>query len=360
MRSNRSIGGRGDWHTLAEKIERSSTSWLLPGITGGPDARYARPSRPERISIAATDGSQIFPDRHEISPCYLINIGYILLHYGSGERPIMSSKPSLFYKDEDLFRSYGGRRQAINRELVGFRRSLMELTELSQLACAAHEEGYPTLALADGTLIMWSLEAQPPDFRSQYLESMLSALDALRRRRVPIASYMSRPGGQDLTNALRLGLCPLETANCDRCPWMDGELPCGTMDGIGDAVLLRRLLNPGERSAVFASSSRILHEYGDHSVCFFYVHVGAEVARVEIPRWVAEDGELVDLVHACICDQTDKGRGYPVSLSEAHEKAVVRAGDRESFYRYIQESFVRNDIGVLVSNKNLRKRHATV
>ena len=59
------------------------------------------------------------------------------------------------------------------------------------------------------------------------------------------------------------------------------DLPCGAIDGVGDAAVLRRILQPGDRSAVFESSARILAEYGPHSICFFYVHVGEEIARVE-------------------------------------------------------------------------------
>ncbi|HIC70299.1 MAG TPA: hypothetical protein EYO90_12345, partial [Candidatus Latescibacteria bacterium] len=85
-----------------------------------------------------------------------------------------------------------------------------------------------------------------------------------------------------------------------------------------------------------------------------------EIARVEVPKWVAEDPPLLDLVHAVVCDQADKGQGYPVSLSEAHEKAVVRGADRESFYHYLREAFVRHDIDARVSCKSRRKRHAVV
>ena len=84
---------------------------------------------------------QIFPDRHEISACFLINIGYILLHYGTGEKPLMSSKPRLYYREEEIYEEWGGVRLFVNRDLVGFKRGLMEFTELADLALAAHAEG---------------------------------------------------------------------------------------------------------------------------------------------------------------------------------------------------------------------------
>ena len=126
-----------DWAALQQRIDCSRTPWLVPRMVSGPLAQGTEaPGRPTKISVAATDGSQIFPDRHEISPCYLLNIGYVLLHYGTDERPLLSSRPSLYWRDDDLYPQWGGRRTAVNRDLVGFRRSLLELTELAELAAA--------------------------------------------------------------------------------------------------------------------------------------------------------------------------------------------------------------------------------
>lgn len=362
------------WEELGAKIRRSRTSWLLPaGLIEPLDRTYPLPPRPATLSVAATDGSQIYPDRHEIAGCFLINIGYILLHYGTGERPLMSSKPSLFFREEEVYEQWGGRRILVNRELVGFRRGLMELTELAELSVAAQEEGHRVVALSDGTLILWSLEGKPLDFKKDYLGVALGAFERLRQARIPVAGYISRPGSQELVNALKLGMCPLAAADCDRCPWKadslpaaekalwQGEgLPCGGLDGITDAVLLRQVLAPGERTPVFRSSSKILEEYGAHHVCFFYLNAGPEIARLEIPAWVGEDRELLDLIHSCAYDQAQKGQGYPVSLSEAHERAVVRSADRESFYRFLEETFVKNDIRAGISTKSLKKRYAGV
>lgn len=363
-----------EWEGLSVKIERSRTSWLLPTGLSEPFNRvYPLPPRPAILSVAATDGSQIYPDRHEIAGCFLINIGYILLPYGTGQRPLLSSKPTLFYREEEVYEQWGGRRILVNRELVGFKRGLMELTELAELSLAAQEEGHRVVALSDGTLILWSLEGKPQDFKEEYLAAALAAFERLRQGRIPLAGYISRPGSQELVNALKLGLCPLAAADCDRCPWKPDSppsaerarwqgrgLPCGGVEGVSDAVLLRQVLKPGERSPVYQSSSRILEEYGPHHVCFFYLHAGPEIARIEVPAWVAEDGELLDLVHACAYDQAQKGQGYPVSLSEAHERAVVRSADRESFYRFLEETFVKNDIRGGISTKSLKKRYAGV
>ena len=369
------------WQKLATKINKSRTSWLLPGMADGLGGGVERPERPAEISIAATDGSQIFPDRHEVSSCFLINIGYILLHYGTGEKPLMSSKPKLYYREEEIFEEWGGRRMFVNRDLVGFKRSLMEFTELADLALAANAEGHPVVALSDGTLILWNLEGKPQDFKESYLQTTLEAMDNLRDARIPVAGYISNPGSQELINALKLGLCPLEVADCDRCPWqaenqlgfnedeigaMQSDLwrghglPCSPLEGLNDAVLVSHVLSPGQRTPLYLSTSKILNEYGSHRVYYFYLHVGAEIGRVEIPEWVATDPELLELVHACMCDQADKGQGYPVALAEAHERAVVRGADRDTFYRFLRDTFVNNDIQTSISTKSFTKRYVGI
>lgn len=370
-----------EWEGLARKIDASRTSWLLPGLGEGLGGGIDPPARPSTISIAATDGSQIFPDRHEISACFLINIGYILLHYGTGEKPLMSSKPRLYYREEDIYEEWGGARVFVNRELVGFKRGLMEFTELADLALAAHAEGHRTLALSDGTLILWNLEGKPQDFRAAHLEATLAAMDELCAARVPVAGYISQPGSQELINALKLGLCPLAAADCDRCPyqeenqlhlsraeidalqgdlWRGRGLPCSPIEGLNDAVLVRRVLRPKQRTPLYRSASKVLAEYGPHRIYYFYLHVGAEIGRVEVPEWVAADRELLDLVHACLCDQAEKGQGYPVALAEAHERAVVRSADREAFYRFLRDTFVKNDLQTRLSTKSFKKRYTGI
>jgi len=85
------------------------------------------------------------------------------------------------------------------------------------------------------------------------------------------------------------------------------------------------------------------------------VNTGREIARIETPQWVVEDAELLDRVHATAVDQSEKGRGYPVVLSESHERAVVRGAEREIFYRFLKDTFVKNDLPAEISLKSLKK-----
>ena len=350
----------GDWTPLIEKIAGSKTSWLLARIAEPAYRVHPRPPRPPQITVAATDGSQIFPDRHEVSGCYLLNIGSVVLHYGTGARPLLTSRPLLFSQDDDLTVPWNGRRIPVTPEIIGLKRTLLEMEELVKLVqSGVRADTPPRLALVDGTLIQWTLEGKPSDYKTNVLKTYLGHLDTLRENRVPIAAYISAPGSADVVNALRVGLCPYSFANCDFCEYKHkpDPLPCAPIEGVTDAILFSRLLsNVGERSAIFRSASSILAEYDEHEVCFFYLNVGEEIARVEIPKWVAEDDELLDFVHSGVADQAEKGRGYPVAIAEAHEQAVVRGAERETFYRMMEDTFIRNDLKVRLSLKGRTKR----
>jgi len=80
------------------------------------------------------------------------------------------------------------------------------------------------------------------------------------------------------------------------------------------------------------------------------------MARVEVPLWVAERDELVDLVHALVLDQCRRGHGYPVALMEAHEKAVVTTADREQFWQLVEIALAEDRLTVRSSGKKKSKR----
>jgi NurA-like 5'-3' nuclease len=84
--------------------------------------------------------------------------------------------------------------------------------------------------------------------------------------------------------------------------------------------------------------------------------VDDEIARVEIPQWVAMDENLLNLVHALVLDQCRRGFGYPVALSEAHERAVVTAADRESFWQMVESSMIEEKLPSITSAKSQSKR----
>jgi len=348
------------WQAFVDKLSMSKTSWLVAAIHEPLNRTYGLPPRPEAVTVVAADGSQIMPSHHEVVPAFLLNIATVVLNYGNGGGAAFTSTPSLFYRDEDLYLDYGGERVQVSGDLLGMRRTLMEFGSLVDQAVAARSDG-AVCALSDGSLILWQLEGRPPDYQEATLTDYLACLDQGRQQGIPIIGYISRPRSRDVVNALRVGLCPEDAPNYDRCPYeRDERPPCAQIEGLTDRRLFAKLLKAGERSQVFGSASRILNRYGAHRIGFFYLHVGSEIVRVELPQWVGTDAALLDLVHAVAYDQARKGMGYPVALAEAHQQAVVRGAERDLFYDMVTAVFRQRGAAMAVSPKNLRKRRMTV
>jgi hypothetical protein len=317
---------------------------------------------PSRYSVFATDGSQIAPSHHEIVYCYLLNVGRVMLHYGQNLHPLLDSQPEIYYKPDDLYQS---RQWGIRIEdWMGYRRTVLEAESLAELACrwvnppGAH--GDPNLALVDGSLIYWFVEGLPQDARDRILNPMLAAWEALRLARIPLLGYISSSRSQEGLNFLRLAACPHENPNCAaHCGELEiNATPCQVFEPLRDGAIWKPLLAPGQRSPLWQSNQRILDCYEPaQRVYFCYVNVGTEIARVEVPAWVAEDRALFDRSLSILLAQVDKGYGYPVALAEAHNQAVIRGGDRARFFALIEQQLIRagmQDVGA--SYKEVRKR----
>jgi hypothetical protein len=353
-----------DLEDLKKKIADSKTTWLVADLVDRLASRYEAPPAPGEFTVMATDGSHIDVDRHRSMRCYLINIGSVTLNYGETPGAALESFPRLYSDDEDLVimpTGARGREQPIEGTLLGIKRAVEECRQLAELA-AEQPPGSNSLALLDGSLILWGLEAYPEFVTEALLDKgFLSYMEEIRKlnrdRKAAVASYISFPRSTDVVNVLRVAICPHEPADCDRfCP--PGKTrECDEVAGVRDRDLFLNLLEPGERSALFISPSKIVKEhYGEHWVYFFYLRVDEEIARIEIPRWVAEDENLINLVHALVLDQCRRGQGYPVALAEAHEQAVVTAANKEEFWQLVESLCLEEKMPTLTSAKSFSKR----
>lgn len=325
------------------------------------DTRIEINSPPESHTVFATDGSQIAPSHHEIAYCYLINVGRVMLHYGQSLYPLLDSLPEVFYRPEDLYvsRQWGIRTE----EWMGHRRTVSEASMLAEMAVRwvnppGSHMGTPNLAMVDGSLIYWFLESLPGDARDRILPPIIEAWEQLRAVNVPLFGYLSASRSLEALNFLRLQACPHETPDCmTHCASMIDKLPCQIVEPLRDAALWATLLKPGQRSPLFRSSARILDLYKAHRIYFCYINVGAEVARVEMPEWVAQNASLLHQSLSLTLAQVHKGYGYPVALAEAHNQAVVRGGDRARFFTLLEQQMIRVGLrNVGTSYKEARKR----
>ncbi len=318
-------------------------------------------------STLSVDGSHIDVDRHLPVPCYLINMGGCIISYGDTPYADFFNEPTLATTREDLYLSDPGNannEELISGPLLGILRSVQEIEYLVEKIQDC-PENQPLLALVDGTLVLWGLSGQGyrPFVRNTILgERFFPALEKLRTlaqtRTITVAAYVSLPRTTEVANAIRCSLCPFESDLCqESCSHHRARRdPCAQTNGFMDRELFQEVLEPYSRSPIYKTNPAAAQEYyGEHQVYFYYLHSGNEIARVEIPQWVASNKDLLELGHSLIVEQCKKGQGYPVAISESHEQAVINGSDRQIFHNMVQEALQRQGISSYTSEKERSK-----
>ena len=335
------------------------------------------PEVPKDWTAVSVDGSHIDVDRHLPLRCFLINLGGCAINYGRDFGCQLFSEPDLAVEDDDLYlRPPNGAsgETLIAGPLLAALRTVREVERLAD-AVESLPDDRPVLALLDGTLAFWDLQ------RGQYSRHVADTLigDRLQRalarlrdasqdaRPVAVASYTSRPRTTEAVGAARLMLCDQGDADCNRlctAGHSQSEI-CGGAAGFDDRELFDTVLEPGQRSPLYRSSHLAARfalglATGQEWSHFYYLNGGAEIARVEVPDWLADDPELLALGHAMLVKQCQLGFGYPVAISEAHEQAVITGHDREEFRRMTLMLLERRGLPTPESAKSFSKRRPWV
>jgi hypothetical protein len=349
---------------LRVKIDGAKTTWLVAGLKEGILNRYPAGACPKDYVVAASDGSHIDVDRHQSARLFLLNTGLAALRYGSSPGAEFYSSPRLYFGEDMLaIRAGDGRQVPVEGPLLGIMRTIEEFRALAG-CLETMPTRLPAVGLTDGSLILWGLAGQRYEeyVARHFLEDgLLKQMDRFYglsdQGLAAVVSYISFPRSADVVNVLRLQMCPYQPVDCDRyCAGKYDGRPCDQVGGLADRDIFGGRLADGERSAMFCSRSSVNERYGLHSVCFFYVRVGDEIARLEVPAWVADRVELLDFVHALTVEQCRKGFGYPVALSEAHEQAVVTGADRVQFWEMVQRVLEEEGVETHGSMKQRSKR----
>lgn len=354
-----------DVRDLRAKLEAPAfrTSWLVARPLASLADTFAPPGRPRSFSVVAADGSFVPPDRHNPLRYYVINTGTVSLTYGARPDARLGTRSELYYEEDDLYVAHDYKQVPVEGALLGVKMAVAELRALFEAAQKARASGGPLIALCDGSLIFWALQAQEDEVRGLFLAELVALFEEFRTEAIPLASYVSYPSSRDVVNALRVGICPDDPVSCDHCTARQArqEPACQRLGQVIDRWLFEPWLARGHRSDVFESSSPVLRDYGDENrIGFFYLNVGTEVARIEAPRWVLDDDGHLPLLHALIYDQCERERGYPPALKEAHEQAVISYAERRVVEDLIRQSLPDRYAVDLGSAKSAHKRERAI
>lgn len=318
------------------------------------------PPIPAQATLIATDGSQILPDRHAAFLYYLLNVGGIIYHHGSGHSPTEFSRPLLKFHEADLFINS----QLVDGTVVGARRDLLEMQTLAEMAALYAAATPLRLAVMDQRLLYWPASSiAGREERSQIIEGWLAAMTHIRGSGALLAGYVDRPRRSSVLTLLAL-LQPNLTDFFDMVARQDD------WGNLTDTHLFTWLLAPGERSRVFVDMSNDNDHYRQadpqNEVCFFYLnaasadadHPAPQIARVDIPRWVADDETAVANVHALLYDQCQILGHYPYIITRADEKAVVGRQDQAELNHWIELKMQQLGITAAITAKQSSKEYA--
>ena len=304
------------------------------------DTRVPTPALAMDATLIAADGSQVIPDRHAAIQFGLVNVGAIAMQLDSGKTPDIFTDSTLFYGDE-LLTEYG---TTLSEGTIALRRDLAERTKLAELA---KRYPAPVITFTDGPIELWG--NKDPNNAKSYEESMqqyLGALSRLQSNDVVTAGYVDKPGANLVVRLLEIMQAPADK--------LDSLKTYHPLLGVSDLWLFGErnnpLLQPGERSAVFAlqSKSKMLYK-GVLGLHFFYLNVGTEghpyPVRVEIPKWVADDPRKLDNLHAALIQQCRVlgHKPYPYLLHRSHEVAVVSFDEKRQVEQMLSLELRKNN-----------------
>lgn len=317
------VGGRIPFG-LAWSDHPASRAWALGILEGRP--------------TFAADGSQIEPDKRFSVPAALVQVGWFEnRHLPTGES---------YRKDVDMRVLGPGdlREDEIGppKRKVDLARFELEVAALRRYLLEEREAASRRVAFFDGSLVVSFAEKRKQDaYARRYVELVLDLLKVAEARRVPVIAYVDTSYAHDLA-AMIAAYAGLEAHG-----------------GVSDGALLADRLGWGDRTpTAICAREGILDAYGEWSrkigFCYLKTNSDAPPVRLEYPLWILEDGrldEVLDVVRA----EVIAGGGYPYTLAAADATAVLTMGDREAFYRALQDFLAERDVPIRFSKKALSK-----
>jgi hypothetical protein len=298
----------------------------------------------EQYVLLASDGSQISSNHHDALPISLINISGVFYQPNSGKAPeIQTFSEFIRNAENDIIL------KMIPEDQVNMVR---DVAEAGMLANWHSESGLPIVAISDGPLELFHQPRSSADHQQLFREYLLT-LQKIRRAGKILGGYIDKPRADLVIRMLEI----IYKSESDF-----------DLSNISDADIFSRILEPGNRSAIFQLNSPSSSNYtGPLALQFFYLNVGRKdkpwIVRVEINRWTADDKASVHLLHQALLDQCRLmgNQPYPYLLHRAHEEAVVHFDEKEKLISLL--SFLLQESGVEIgirsyksSAKELQKR----
>jgi hypothetical protein len=289
-----------------------------------PGKSFKIKKEPTEYIAIASDGSEVPISEDFFFPYYIINIGFMVLKYGKDHFFFADSNAKIYFEENEVYEKVGDKSFLVRGELLSSKMLLEESKKSGELLKDFYVVDIPILILFDGTLIQWEIKETSPIYKNNFIQDFQKFIQIAEQLKNPIAGYISGTHSRDVIEMIKIFL---EMRNAK----FNEQL----FSIIKDRDLYEIILQKGERSAIFRSNAPILNLYRS-PVYFFFLNIGREVVRIEIPEFIANNKNLLETTCALILSQSEKGEGYPVVLREAHEQAVIKNPEKV----FIEDLFI--------------------
>ncbi|MBN1250286.1 MAG: DNA double-strand break repair nuclease NurA [Anaerolineae bacterium] len=296
----------------------------------------------EDVPTIAVDGSQITPTTDLSVPVGAVQIGWFVNPHRPGSPYIKSIDVEVLAPDELGEDDSGG--HAFPDWRVNLRRFAGECEHMMGWMAHFRDAARKPVCFFDGSLILSFVQQMRPERQRQYIKALKALLATSETLRVPLVGYIDSSQASDLLSMLIA---------------LTGRR--GSRD-LSDGALVRQRMAWGDRTTAWICARNDQVELSDaekyyEDIVFVYLKTTAEgpPARLDLPRWILEDGQLdavVDIVRAeCVV-----GNGYPYAVETADAVAVITQQDRERFYRVLQEFAQQRALPLRFRTKSMSKR----
>lgn len=280
--------------------------------------------------LIGVDGSQIYP-----SSDHPVVWAYVHAASWGGERPVWITD---FFGEDAVLEDSG---YPVPSHVIDAWRALSEARVLQQVIRQPWASG--AIVVVDGSLLPWIRNG--PRVLKAAREYRRCILDCKGRI---LAAVTSSSASRHLVHLLRLA-----AGEPGRSP--------AFVKHVSDAHVARHLLPIGHRSALFRLGlpRNEAFKRAGAAICSCYICTSAdEVLRVEMPMWVAQDGDAVRALHASIL--ADSGSlAYPTCLTCAHHRVAITKGLGEELQQKALAMYIRRGGSFnLASAKNRAKGHS--
>lgn len=296
--------------------QQEARAWALSALTNRP--------------VVAVDGSQIAPAKEFSMAVGALQIGWYVNFHAAVGRYIKDVEFEVITPGELEPETNESDRTAASSLFPDWylnqQRFVRECGKIVELMLGWQEPGEKPVFLFDGSFVISFAGQMLPERARPYVEAVTQLLEVSKTTRMPVLAFVDASYSRDLAALI---------------DWMNGNEPGR---GLTDARLLdEQLPRWGDRSPIFwcDRDDTLSREgqggfYRDVGFCYMRLSADRPPVRVEMPRWMVEDGIAEDTL-CVVRAEAVVGNGYPWALETADALAVLRMEDRVRFYQLFDQ-----------------------